>query len=80
LSFGIGRKCHFALLAHLASVFGTPICTEVFSDPDFASSVMLAQSMEDGMAYWLPVVIGVVVAIGLAFAVAFGAFSKKHNA
>ena len=41
---------------------------------------MLAQSMEDGMAYWLPVVIGVVVAIGLAFAVAFGAFSKKHNA
>jgi hypothetical protein len=36
--------------------------------------------MEHGMAHWLPVIIGVVVAIGLAFAVAFGAFSKKPKA
>jgi hypothetical protein len=36
--------------------------------------------MEDGMAHWLPVIIGIAVAIVLAFAVAFGAFSKKPNA
>jgi hypothetical protein len=39
-----------------------------------------AKYMEDGMAHWLPVIIGVVVAIGLAFAVVFGAFSRKPSA
>jgi hypothetical protein len=36
--------------------------------------------MEGGMARWLPVIIGVVVAIGLSLSAAFYARSKKPDA